>query len=62
MANGDNDPAVDPGLDMTRVDEVLAELLEQTRQEPVSPRLRELALRLQLALKESNRETDSTQG
>jgi len=38
-----------PGLG-PELDKALAELLEQTRKEPISPRLRELAERLAKAL------------
>ncbi|SEH68062.1 hypothetical protein [Paracoccus alkenifer] len=45
MANSDSGPLVDPELDRA-----LSELLAQTAKEPISPRLRELAHQLELAL------------
>ena len=41
-------PVVDPELD-----KALSELLAQTEKEPVSPRLRELAKRLEAALEDA---------
>ncbi|REG54134.1 hypothetical protein EQ718_10800 [Paracoccus versutus] len=48
MANGESSPIVDPELD-----KALSELLAQTEREPISPRLRELARRLETALDEA---------
>ncbi|SFY22021.1 hypothetical protein SAMN04244548_03116 [Paracoccus pantotrophus] len=48
MANGESGPIVDPELD-----KALSELLAQTEREPISPRLRELARRLETALDEA---------
>ncbi|WP_323717950.1 hypothetical protein [Paracoccus aminovorans] len=45
MANSESGPVVDPELD-----KALSELLAQTEKEPISPRLRELAKRLEAAL------------
>ncbi len=45
MAKSDSSPLVDPELDRA-----LSELLAQTAKEPISPRLRELAQQLELAL------------
>ena len=45
MAKSDSGPLVDPELDRA-----LSELLAQTAKEPISPRLRELAQQLELAL------------
>ncbi|CAM3188945.1 hypothetical protein SAMN04488021_11177 [Paracoccus aminovorans] len=45
MANSESGPVVDPELD-----KALSELLAQTEKEPISPRLRELAKRLESAL------------
>lgn len=45
MANSERGPIVD-----SEIDKVLAELLAQTEKEPISPRLRELAKRLETAL------------
>ncbi|WP_294923386.1 hypothetical protein [uncultured Paracoccus sp.] len=52
MAN-DNGPAVDPELD-----KALTALLEQAENEPVSPRLRELAKRLEAALEDARQRRD----
>lgn len=48
MANGESGPLVDPELD-----KALSELLAQTEKEPISPRLRELAKRLEAALEDA---------
>lgn len=48
MANGESGPVVDPELD-----KALSELLAQTEKEPISPRLRALAKRLETALEEA---------
>ncbi|MEF9604876.1 hypothetical protein O4J55_22145 [Paracoccus sp. PXZ] len=48
MANGESGPIVDPALD-----KALSELLAQTEKEAVSPRLRELARRLEAALEDA---------
>lgn len=45
MTDDKNRPAIDPQLD-----KALSELLEQAGQEPISPRLRDLAGQLQAAL------------
>lgn len=45
MANDENGPAIDPELD-----KVLSELLVQTEKEVISPRLRDLARQLEVAL------------
>ena len=45
MAQGDNDPLVAP-----EIASALAELLAQTKSEPISPRLRGLAQQLETAL------------
>ncbi|RDW12819.1 hypothetical protein [Paracoccus thiocyanatus] len=45
MAHSESGPVVDPELD-----KALSELLAQTEREPISPRLRELAKRLETAL------------
>lgn len=48
MANSESGPVVDPELD-----KALSELLAQTEKEPISPRLRELAKRLEAALEDA---------
>ncbi|UFM64464.1 hypothetical protein LOS78_20600 (plasmid) [Paracoccus sp. MA] len=52
MANAEGGPAVDPEPD-PELDRALADLLAQTEKEPVSPRLRELARRLETALEDA---------
>ncbi|HWL57626.1 MAG TPA: hypothetical protein VNQ78_13275 [Paracoccus sp. (in: a-proteobacteria)] len=48
MQEEDEGPGLGPELD-----KALAELLDQTRREPISPRLRELAERLARALEKA---------
>ncbi|MTH62443.1 hypothetical protein [Paracoccus litorisediminis] len=50
MAGKDDTPRLEPELD-----KALSELLEQTRKEPLSPRLMELAERLSRALADARR-------
>jgi len=50
MAGKDDTPRLEPELD-----KALSELLEQTRKEPLSPRLMELAERLARALADARR-------
>lgn len=53
MANSESGPVVDPELD-----KALSELLAQTEKEPISPRLRELAKRLEVALEDARQRRD----
>ncbi|QRZ12141.1 hypothetical protein JWJ88_05690 [Paracoccus methylovorus] len=48
MADRESGPIVDPDLD-----KALSELLAQTEKEPISPRLRDLAKRLEAALEDA---------
>lgn len=50
MADRESGPIVDPDLD-----KALSELLAQTEKEPISPRLRDLAKRLEAALEDARR-------
>lgn len=54
MTQDKNRPAIDPQLD-----KALSELLEQAGQEPLSPRLRELAGQLQAALEQARQKSGS---
>ncbi len=53
MDDSERGRSVDPELE-----KALAELLAQTAREPISPRLRELARRLEAALREARRRGD----
>ena len=54
MTDDKNRPAIDPQLD-----KALSALLEQAGQEPLSPRLRELAGKLQAALDQARKKSGS---
>lgn len=57
MANGDGGQRVDPELE-----KALSELLVQTEKEPISPRLRQLAKRLEEALQNARLSREIKEG